>query len=127
MAAYPIAGAAYGKTPKIEIKKLDADYCEFLLTGADASVANALRRVIIAEVCSYEASESDPSFPAAKELILHLFFHIFDDDQVPTIAIELVEIETNTTVLNDEFIAHRLGRQAQNSNRESTHIIFCKI
>ena len=28
---------------------------------------------------------------------------------MPTIAVELVEFEANTTVLNDEFLAHRLG------------------
>lgn len=46
--------------------------------------------------------------------MLSLFFHFYYIflSQVATIAIELVEIETNTTVLNDEFIAHRLGMNA---------------
>lgn len=65
------------RVPKIEIRKLEDDYVEFVLEGTDVSMANALRRIMIAEV--------------------------------PTIAIDLVEFENNTSVLNDEFIAHRLG------------------
>jgi len=65
------------RQPKIEIVSHTSDSMTFMLTKTDASVANALRRVIISEV--------------------------------PTMAIDLVEIENNTSVLHDEFIAHRLG------------------
>jgi DNA-directed RNA polymerase II subunit RPB3 len=65
------------RTPNIELRKLEDNYAEFVLTDTDPSVANAFRRVMIAEV--------------------------------PTIAIDLVEFKNNTSVLNDEFIAHRLG------------------
>jgi len=65
------------REPKIEILELRDDYIKFVLSKVDSSVANALRRIMIAEV--------------------------------PTLAIDMVEIHQNTTVLHDEFIAHRLG------------------
>jgi DNA-directed RNA polymerases I and III subunit RPAC1 len=49
----------------------------FSLIGIDASIANALRRILIAEM--------------------------------PTLAIEHVFIENNTSVIQDEVLAHRLG------------------
>jgi DNA-directed RNA polymerase II subunit RPB3 len=61
----------------IRLLKIKDDSCEFSLRNVDTSIANALRRVMIAEV--------------------------------PTLAIDLVDIENNTSVLSDEFIAHRLG------------------
>ena len=62
---------------KIEIQSVDDIEIVFTLSNSYLSIANALRRTIVAEV--------------------------------PTIAIDLVNFETNTSVLPDEYIAHRMG------------------
>jgi len=65
------------RVPKIEIISILPQEIKFTLSNTDVSIANALRRIMIAEV--------------------------------PTLAIDLVEFTENSTVLNDEYIAHRLG------------------
>ena len=63
--------------PKVEILSIAPHAISFILSETDTSMANALRRIMIAEV--------------------------------PTLAIDLVEYSENSSVLNDEYIAHRLG------------------
>lgn len=65
------------REPEIKILELGRYVIKFELLNTDLSVANSLRRIIIAEV--------------------------------PTMAIDLVEVVENTSALHDEFIAHRLG------------------
>lgn len=60
----------------IILKNTDTEL-DVVLEKCDVTLANALRRIMIAEV--------------------------------PTVAIEFVQFEENTTVLPEEFIAHRLG------------------
>ncbi len=67
----------YNRTPGIKILELKEDVIQFELYNTDISMANSLRRIMIAEV--------------------------------PTLCIETVEFSDNSSVLLDEFIAHRLG------------------
>lgn len=69
--------SGFSKEPEIRILELSKYVIKFELLNTDLSVANSLRRIIIAEV--------------------------------PTMAIDLVEVSENTSALHDEFIAHRLG------------------
>lgn len=62
---------------KLEVQRLTPSSVEFDLIGVDASVANSLRRTLIAEV--------------------------------PTIAIESVYVYNNTSIMQDEVLASRLG------------------
>ena len=66
------------KEPSIRILDGSRRYqLKFELRDTELHIANALRRIIIAEV--------------------------------PTMAIDIVQVQENTSALNDEFIAHRLG------------------
>ncbi|KAI4303750.1 hypothetical protein MLD38_039346 [Melastoma candidum] len=62
---------------KVNVNRLTADEMEFDMVGVDPSLANAFRRILLAEL--------------------------------PTMAIEKVFIANNTSVIQDEVLAHRLG------------------
>lgn len=62
---------------RIDIMHLDNDVLEFDMVGIDAAIANAFRRILLAEV--------------------------------PTMAVEKVLVYNNTSIIQDEVLAHRLG------------------
>jgi hypothetical protein len=62
---------------QIKILSLNEETIVFDLIGVDTSIANALRRILLAEV--------------------------------PTMAIETIYIQDNTSIVQDEVLSHRLG------------------
>ncbi|KAJ0066923.1 hypothetical protein NL108_004895, partial [Boleophthalmus pectinirostris] len=67
----------FQKNFSINVVQLDENNMEFDMVGVDAAIANAFRRILLAEV--------------------------------PTMAIEKVFIYNNTSIVQDEVLAHRLG------------------
>ncbi|XP_031435300.1 DNA-directed RNA polymerases I and III subunit RPAC1 [Clupea harengus] len=67
----------FKKNFRIDIVQMDDNTMEFDMVGIDAAIANAFRRILLAEV--------------------------------PTMAVEKVFIYNNTSIIQDEILAHRLG------------------
>lgn len=75
---------------KVEIHDIpDPHNCSFSLVGIDASIANALRRILLAEI--------------------------------PTLAIEYVYVLNNTSIVQDEVLAQRLGLVPLKGSKEGLH------
>jgi DNA-directed RNA polymerase II subunit RPB3 len=81
------------RNPKVRLLELRNDFAHFELFDTDISTANALRRVMIAEV--------------------------------PTLAIDFVEFEENSSALQDEIISHRLGLIPLRSTLQNLHKNMC--
>lgn len=84
---------------RVQLNSLSPSALEFDLVGVDASVANALRRIVIAEVRTQSRTLSP--FPPTTNRCL--------SPKVPTVAVENVYVWNNTSIIQDEVLAQRLG------------------
>nr|KAF6507304.1 RNA polymerase I and III subunit C [Rousettus aegyptiacus] len=67
----------FEKSFRVDVVHMDENSLEFDMVGIDAAIANAFRRILLAEV--------------------------------PTMAVEKVLVYNNTSIVQDEILAHRLG------------------
>uniref|UniRef100_A0A7N4PWM7 DNA-directed RNA polymerases I and III subunit RPAC1 n=1 Tax=Sarcophilus harrisii TaxID=9305 RepID=A0A7N4PWM7_SARHA len=67
----------FEKEFRVDVVHMDESSLEFDMVGIDAAIANAFRRILLAEV--------------------------------PTMAVEKVFVYNNTSIVQDEILAHRLG------------------
>lgn len=67
------------------------DQLEFDMIGIDASITNAIRRILLAEVSMYA------------QIVISVGNHLLSF-QVPTMAIEKVLMYNNTSIIQDEVM-----------------------
>lgn len=103
--------------PKIEVRHLDDDKIIFVLKDTDLSVANALRHETLDEYHHFALPSERVQHCLRSEVLapLRLCRRVMIS-HVPTIAIDLVDMVTNSTVLHDEV---RLCKQCL-----STAVLF---
>ncbi|KAF6145115.1 hypothetical protein GIB67_013466 [Kingdonia uniflora] len=105
------------KNFRVDVISVEEDEMEFDMIGIDASIANAFRRILIAEVKAlkffgkpYAPEEIETVLLNASILNMDLNVYLVTSCwQLPTMAIEKVLIANNTSVVQDEVLSHRLG------------------
>ena len=97
------------RVPNLTVDALYDERIKFTLSGTDISVANALRRVLIAEVRRARAATAAAPVSVCEGTAASSTASPSPIPQVPTLAIDLVYITKNDSVMHDEFVAHRLG------------------
>lgn len=88
---------------KVHINTLSPSSVEFDVVGVDASVANALRRIVISEVSRPSPAGLRTGHAGVQQEAK------LNSSQVPTVAIETVYVWNNTSIVQDEVLAQRLG------------------
>ena len=113
-----MSGEFGSQGPQVTIRQIKKDSVDFVLSDVDLaypsscpvidfSFANSLRRIILAELPT-----------VGKSPLSWIMF---------TFAIDLVEIEVNTSVLADEFLAHRLGMIPLDSRDIDEKLVYSRV
>lgn len=93
---------------RIDVVNTSDDSIEFDMVGIDAALANAFRRILLAEVSDLCVHQHH-HYIHASVAWLWRSNTVLPVLQVPTMAIEKVFIYNNTSIVQDEVLAHRLG------------------
>jgi len=79
------------------------------------SLGVSVLTILLLQLCQFPPESRNGGHPNCRYVVIHLV-NMITLDEMRLLAIDMIEVETNTTVLPDEFIAHRLGMVPLNSS-----------